>query len=178
MKRREEIALLAPYGCVGAELGVANGDLTHRFLDLDHFSEFHAVDKWDDHHSIHEYHRVIERLADYEELQIWRQPASTWLSSIPDNTFGFIYIDCYAHTGQDDGAILRAAWPKLADGGVFSGDDYDTAFPLTIRAVDRFAESVGHSVRKYTGFRRSQPYDNHDSWFYVKSKAGQSVDNQ
>ena len=123
---RQHIALKAPAGSTGCELGVASGGLTVRFLDLGHFVEFHAVDKWDDAgHNIHEYDGVVDRLKDYEELTIWRQPAITWLEQIPDQSLGFVYIDCYAHTGQDEGSILQAAWPKLQVGGLFSGDDYD-----------------------------------------------------
>lgn len=165
---REDIALLSQPGCTGVELGVAAGGLTQRFLDLGHFSEFHAVDKWDDHHSIHEYYSVIEKLSDYKELTIWRCPVSTWLKTIPDGSLGFVYIDCYAHTGQDDGAILREAWPKLADGGLFSGDDYDGNFPLTIRAVDGFAKSVERTVELHSGFKRVNPYDTCDSWWMRK----------
>jgi len=170
VKNREDIALFAPQGSVGCELGVASGALTCRFMDLDHFSAFHAVDKWDDHHDAKEYNATVERLKDYEELTIWRMEAAAFCTQIPDETLGFLYIDCYAHTGQDDGNILRAAWPKLAIGGIFSGDDYDgDTFPLTTRAVDEFAESVGHTVRIWSGFDHHGPYDNHNSWFFVKS---------
>ena len=46
---RENVALLSPKGCAAAEIGVDTGALSRRFLDLDHFSVFHSVDKWDDH---------------------------------------------------------------------------------------------------------------------------------
>ena len=170
---RQHIALEAPAGSTGCELGVARGGLTKRFLDLGHFSEFHAVDKWDDAHNLQEYEHVCEYLKDYEELTIWRLPATTWLKTIPDGSLGFVYIDCYAHTGQDNGEILKAAWPKLADGGLFSGDDYDKRkWPKTVSAVDRFAAEQRRNIRVYDKHLRSNvdrsQYDNSPGWFFNK----------
>lgn len=167
MGNREEIALKAPRGCTGAELGVARGVLTKRILDLGHFSEFHAVDRWNDHHSILEHNHVVETLKDYKELTVWHMDVKEWLKTVPDGSLGFVYIDCYAHTGQEDGAILEAAWPKLAEGGLFSGDDYDECWP-TYEVVQRFAESVGRDVSVWDDFPHHNPYDNHDSWFFRK----------
>lgn len=171
---RQHIALKAPAGSTGCELGVASGGLTVRFLDLGHFVEFHAVDKWDDAgHNIHEYDGVVDRLKDYEELTIWRQPAITWLEQIPDQSLGFVYIDCYAHTGQDEGSILQAAWPKLQVGGLFSGDDYDhVRWKQTVRVVNRFAKSVGRHVHVYDDHLKSgaagSQYDQSASWYWYK----------
>jgi hypothetical protein len=166
---REDIAFLSPALSVGAELGVASGDLTRRFLDLSHFSAFHAVDKWNDHHNEQEYLRVVDKLKDYEELTVWRLDAKEWLKTIPDGSLGFVYIDCYAHTGQEGGAILEAAWPKLQDGGIFSGDDYDNEkYPATVDAVDRFATERRRSIRVIDDFVVSGPMDKHPSWWMRK----------
>ena len=170
---RQHIALLSRPGCTGVELGVARGDLTRRFLDLGHFSEFHAVDKWNDQHSVQEYERVVEKLKDYEELTVWRAEVKQWLKTIPDGSFGFVYIDCYAHTGQDEGLILEAAWPKLAVGGLFSGDDYDkSAWPRTFERVNSFAESVGRHVSVYDDHLSNDMdqsgFDGSPSWYFSK----------
>lgn len=171
---RQHIALKAPQGSTGCELGVASGGLTKRFLDLGHFSEFHAVDKWDDAHNEQEYLRTVEYLKDFPEVMIWRLEAKEWLKTIPDGSLGFVYIDCYAHTGQDNGSIIKAAWPKLAIGGLFSGDDYDARkWPKTVRAVDDFAASQRRRVHVYDDhlnnreLARSQ-YDNSPSWYFHK----------
>jgi hypothetical protein len=110
---------------------------------------------------------VKEELKDYEELTIWHMDVKEWLRTIPDGSLGFVYIDCYAHTGQEDGVILEAAWPKLADGGLFSGDDYDECWP-TYEVVQRFAKSVGRDVSVWDDFHHHNPYDNHDSWYFHK----------
>ncbi len=138
---RDEIVLLAPKGSIGAELGVATGQLSKRFLDLEHLGILHSVDKWDDHgHSEFQHKAVVELLKGYERSKVWRMTAQDWAETIPDESLGFVYIDCYAHTGQDDGTVLSAIWPKVQKGGIFSGDDYDKRiWPLTFRAVNKFA---------------------------------------
>lgn len=141
---------MAPEGSIGAEIGVATGQLTQRFMELRHFSSFHAVDKWDDHHDMQEYESAVRLLEPYEsKLVIHRMEAKEWLSQIDDGILGFIYIDCYAKNGQEKGAILDAAWPKLAEGGLFAGDDYETRYPVTVESVDRFAADHDKKVNVY-----------------------------
>jgi hypothetical protein len=154
---RHEIALLAPKGSIGVELGVDTGQLSERFLNLHHFSSFHCVDRWDPEndewdtggvHSRQQYLDCTERLMKYPEARIWRMTAQEFAELVPDEMFGFIYIDCYAHTGQDDGEILRVMWPKLAPGGVFAGDDYsENVWPATVAAVDAFAAEIDKEVQ-------------------------------
>lgn len=172
---RQHLALRAPQGSVGCELGVARGDLTERFMELEHFSHFHAVDRWsDDAHPEQEYNEVVERLQHHDQLSIHRADVIEWLNQQPDESLGFIYIDCYAHTGQDDGSILHAAWPKLAKGGLFSGDDYNKyRWPKTYEAVNRFAAHVGCPVEVSadhlitSGLLRNA-YDGSPSWYFFK----------
>jgi hypothetical protein len=169
---REEVALLAPMGSVGAELGVDTGQLSRRFIELDHFKHFHCVDKWDDHaHSENQYTVVNERLSVYPEVSVWRMTAQEWLKTIPDSSFGFIYIDCYAHTGQDGGSVLEAAWPKLQEGGIFSGDDYDRKYwPKTYGAVNVFARRHGYAVNVRDDFcaKAKVRMDRHPTWWWRK----------
>jgi len=169
---REDVALLSEKRCVGAELGVDTGQLTRRFLELAHFSKFHAVDKWDDiAHSEHQYKIVKERLSVYATVEVHRMTAQEWLKGIPDESLGFIYIDCYAHTGQDGGSVLEAAWPKLSIGGIFSGDDYDRKYwPKTFSAVNQFSKRVGRSVNVRDEFcaKAGPRMDRHPTWWWRK----------
>jgi len=169
---RHEIALLAPRGSIGLEVGVDTGQLSERFIKLDHFSSFHSVDKWDDQaHSERQYWAVTEKLMNYPRSRVWRMTAQRFASLVPNEMFGFIYIDCYAHTGQNDGEVLDVLWPKLATGGIFSGDDYDNAaWPKTVAAVDRFAAKHRRSINVNDGFIRDGqfPMDRHPSWWVRK----------
>lgn len=169
---RQDIALLSEKGCIGAEFGVDTGQLSERFLKLNHFSSFHSIDKWDDQaHSERQYWAVTEKLMNYPRSRVWRMTAQKFATLIPDEMFGFIYIDCYAHTGQNDGEVLKCLWPKLAPGGIFSGDDYDSlAWPKTVAAVDRFAELHRRSIHVHDDFIGSNDIrmDGHPSWHIVK----------
>ena len=169
---RHEIALLAPADSIGLEVGVDTGQLSERFLSLGHFSSFHSVDKWDDQaHSERQYWAVTEKLMSYPRSRVWRMTAQRFATLVPNEMFGFIYIDCYAHTGQDKGAVLKCLWPKLCDGGIFSGDDYDNVrWPLTVGAVNEFASSVGIPVTIIDDFIEHGrfPADRHPSWWIRK----------
>jgi hypothetical protein len=180
---RHEFALLAPEGSIGAELGVDAGQLSERFLNLNHFSSFHCVDKWDsendewdkyDLHGRHQYLSVAMRLMGYPTARVWRMTAQEWAERIPDESLGFVYIDCYAHTGQDDGEILKLLWPKMAPGGVFAGDDYDSKkWRPTYDAVNKFAEELGVEVCINDSFCHPQTatrtwQDASPTWYWIK----------
>lgn len=169
---REEIALLAPKGCMGVELGVDTGQFSKRILDLDHLGILHSVDKWDDHgHSRFQYLAVSKLLLKYEKSKLWHMTAQEFSTLLPDASLGFIYIDCYAHTGQDDGAVLDCLWPKLKDGGIFSGDDYDEAiWPKTFAAVNRFADKHSFILHIRSDFigKSVTRQDQHPTWWIRK----------
>lgn len=173
---RQHLALKAPKGCVGAEIGVATGQFTRKLLELDHLGWLHAVDKWDDHHCNGEYLKVLRQIGELDKLTIHKQEAKEWLKRQEDGSLGFIYIDCYAHTGQEDGKILEAAWPKLADGGLFAGDDYCERYPRTVSEVDRFANSIDRKVSVYDSHlnpltasqRGLTSWDKSPSWYFRK----------
>jgi hypothetical protein len=170
---RHEIALLASPNCIGLEVGVDTGQLSERFLQLEHFSSFHSVDKWDDHaHSEEQYWAVTEKLMPYEKSRVWRMTAQRFATLVPDDMFGFIYIDCYAHTGQNDGEVLEVLWPKLRKGGIFSGDDYDLkSWPKTYDSVRKFCErTTGKPPNVIDEFIHDAklPMDRHPSWWVRK----------
>jgi hypothetical protein len=172
MKDRQHLALMAPEGSIGAELGVAKGRLTLRIMQLNHFGAFHAVDKWNDHHNEAEYEGVVDLLAGFEKLDIHRMGAKEWLDTVPDSSLGFVYIDCYANNGQENGSILEAAWPKVIEGGLFAGDDYDVNYQTNVRAVDAFAAEVDRKVCIYddhikNGLTKSV-FDRSKSWYFRK----------
>lgn len=78
----------------------------------------------------------------------------------PDSFFDVVYIDGYAHTGQDDGKTLRDWWPKLKVGGLFSGHDYHPKFPKTVKHVDDFCKKAGAAL--------SLTDDEYPSWYFRK----------
>ena len=57
-----------------------------------------------------------------------------------DNTFDFIFLDGYAHLGQDGTNTFNTWYNKLRPNGIFAGHDYHPQWPKTIEMVDRFTE--------------------------------------
>jgi hypothetical protein len=90
------------------------------------------------------------------------------IAHFPDSFFDFIYIDAYAHEGQQGGKLLDDWWPKLKTGGIFSGHDYDPAWPLTVAAVNAFAKKTGRRVTVFPGVTTHNREDAYASWFIRK----------
>jgi hypothetical protein len=113
----------------------------------------------------------VQRLAPYKNKNtIIKSKFSDAVDDFPDEFFDFIYIDGYAHTGQDNGETLNQWWPKLKKGCVFSGDDYHTTeWPLTVKAVNEFCSE--HDL-KLNIFKFENEDNNHwcrfPSWYVIK----------
>lgn len=59
---------------------------------------------------------------------------------------GFVYIDA-AHDYESVAADIAAWWPRVLDGGILAGHDYDATHPGVVQAVDEFAAREGAVVR-------------------------------
>lgn len=138
---RSDLATLVPRGGVGIELGVATGLFSSALLQSGaQIGCLYSIDRWSDHHNVSEYFHACQLLRVYGERSVVLRAAfEEALPLFSDASVDFIYIDAYAHTGQEGGRILDQWWPKLKEGAVFAGHDYDPAWPATIEAVDAFA---------------------------------------
>tara|TARA_A100001201_G_scaffold118843_1_gene102390 strand:+ start:935 stop:1423 length:489 start_codon:yes stop_codon:yes gene_type:complete len=123
---------------IGAELGVASGGFSEQLINTNIFSHFYSIDKWNDHHCIKEYFNLLKKLNNKENIHVIRATFKEALNLFQDNYFDFIYIDGYAHTGQDNGTTLYDWYEKVKSGGVISGHDYHKKWPKTIECVDKF----------------------------------------
>ena len=125
------------------ELGVAEGVFSEMILENHDVEHLYSIDMWagDRGHDLNQYNRAVKRLLPYRENNsVIQSTFADAVKTFPDEFFDFIYIDGYAHTGQDNGQTLKEWWPKLKPGGIFSGDDYDIKeWPLTVKVVDQFS---------------------------------------
>lgn len=132
---------------IAVELGVARGDYSLELLANPAVEVLYSIDRWSDHHNDAEMRVARNRLSRYGSRSvIVRAAFEDAVARFADGFFDFIYIDGYAHTGQDGGRTLRDWWPKLRSGGIFAGHDYCVTFPETVEAVDRFAAEHGVKV--------------------------------
>lgn len=94
---------------------------------------------------------MLERIAPYRERATTvRMSSHVAARYFNDRCFDFIFIDaCHEYTNIK--ADLNAWYPKLKDGGLFSGHDYDSKWDRkghygVKRAVDEFCKERGYSV--------------------------------
>lgn len=167
---RHVIADMPSDNSVALELGVAAGYFSDSLLRSKRIGKLFSVDCWADHHDDREYLLACARLAKHGTRSIlMRSFFDDVLALFPDEYFDLIYIDAYAHTGQQDGKLLTDWYPKLKQGGIFSGHDYDPKhWPETVKAVDAFAVSVAKKILVIPGVRTANPQDQYPSWRIVK----------
>lgn len=146
MTSRKDLAAALARG-VAVELGVASGAFSQVILQQSAVARLYSIDRWSDHHDPGEYLRACERLATFGRRSIvLRLSFAEALPLFQDAFFDFIYIDGYAHLGQENGRTLHDWWPKLKPGGIYAGHDYHPGFPKTIQEVDAFSSACGLAI--------------------------------
>lgn len=150
----------------GVELGVASGSFSDQLLSNSKVGVLHSVDKWDDErHGLEEKAKAEKLLFKHGSRSILIQSSfHDALQQFGDESMDFIYIDGYAHTGQEEGMTLMEWWPKLKPGGVFAGHDYHSKWPKTVSAVNRFVSMLDLPLHLTSA-------DEYPSW-YVFKKSG------
>ncbi len=97
-----------------------------------------------------------------QRSKIIRSTFSDAAHHFPPEHFDFIYIDGYAHTGQDEGLTLAEWFPKLKKGCLFAGDDYSEKWPKNVAIIDSFAKGNGLKLNVI------KDWNGHHSWLIIK----------
>lgn len=140
----------------GAELGVSQGRFTMYLCATMHDMKMLAVDRWAplptmegegsqtyegwDHEG--NYQRFAETCETYfpDRVEIQRMDSASAAASIPDESLDFVFVDA-DHTYQGCLRDIDAWYPKVRQGGMVCGHDYNLKWPGVIQAVDeRFAK--------------------------------------
>ena len=160
--------LIKPNG-VGIELGVAAGGFSVQLLENSTLSYLYGVDMYCDRkHDLDEYRAALKATNTYRSrYSLLKMRFDQALPLFEEHCFDFIYVDGYAHTGEEGGKTFRDWWPKLKSGGIFAGDDYTPAWPLTRAAVDQFAAENGLDVFVITP-QTTGPFSLSPTWFTIK----------
>ena len=143
--RHDVVKLVKPNG-VGIELGTAGGDFSKRVLEISDLEFLYTVDRFDP--DAGRYKVAMENLLPCRSRSaIIKMPFSDATQLFNDRYFDWIYIDGYAHTGEEGGQTFVDWWPKIRSGGIFSGDDYDRGnWPLVVENLNQFAEKVKRDI--------------------------------
>jgi len=88
------------------------------------------------------------------------------LEVFDNNFFDFIYVDGYAHTGDEGGKTLVDWITKLKSGGVLARDDYHDDWPLVKWAVNDLVEKLGVELHVLTR-KEEGPYSLYPSWYII-----------
>ena len=129
----------------GVELGVAKGRFSQVILQNCHCRRLGSIDRWADHHDAAEYVEAARMLASagLGRCILLRMTFEEALPFYPDDSLDFVYVDGYAHAGQEGGKTIEQWWKKVKPGGTFAGHDYHPKWVATMNAVDAFVERHG-----------------------------------
>jgi SAM-dependent methyltransferase len=155
-------------GNLGIELGVAAGSFSARMVQSGKFRRFWGVDMYADAHNTDEYKAALRTVGLDKDYHLLRMTFDQALDLFPDAYFDFIYVDGYAHTGEEGGRTLVQWYAKLKPGGIMAGDDYDrAAWPLVVWAVHDLVLQLGLQL-KVTAHVMDTAYNRFPSWFIRK----------
>jgi len=153
---------------IGIELGVAQGVYSKRMVDSGRFKKFYGVDVYGDIHDTKEYISALKHVGvENSSYCLLRMDFDSALCMFEDEYFDFIYVDGFAHTGEDGGKTLIDWIKKLKVGGILAGDDYHDDWPLVVWAVNDLAEKLGVEISVTLG-SENEIYCKYPTWYIKK----------
>lgn len=165
--RHDVVAPLQGQANVGIELGVAAGIFSARMVQSGRFAQFFGVDVYGDLHDTTQYKEALRRVGLLAPYKLLRMTFDDAAELFDEAFFDFIYVDGYAHTGEEGGETLLKWYRKLKPGGVMAGDDYHPDWPLVQWAVNDFVRQLGVELM-VTERTEDRAYCAYPSWFFVK----------
>jgi hypothetical protein len=168
---RHDILRLLPEGPgkIGLELGVAGGEFSRRMVASGRFEQFFGVDMYADTHDVAQYKAALRHVGLRAPYKLFRMTFEEAYDLFDDESLDFIYIDGYAHSGQEGGETIWHWARKVKVGGLIAGDDYHPDWPLVMEAVDRFAAETGFELCVTTETEPGVDYAEHPSWAMLKT---------
>jgi hypothetical protein len=148
---RNDICKLLKKDSIGCELGVFQGDFSSVLLESNKFKRLYLVDvfagKASNFNRSYEDASVLESIVknkflNHSEVIIRKQDSISFLQSMPDLFFDFIYIDT-VHSYEQTIKELNESYRVIKNNGLICGHDYCTTFNGVIEAVGDFTQSRG-----------------------------------
>ena len=160
---------------IGVELGVAKGLFSSRMVKSGYFSTFIGIDMYaDSYHDVGEYKKAVKRVGLFSNYKLLRMTFEEAYDLFEDESLDFIYVDGYAHNGEEGGKTIFDWSKKVKIGGVIAGDDYHTDWPLVVESVNEFIKSSGFSL-SITSIIEDDPYCSYPSWATIKTSETRDI---
>ena len=100
--RYDVVNLLKGNDNIGVELGVAEGNFSYKMMQTNKFSKFYGIDSYIDfQHNTNEYNLAKNKLSKFKNYKLVRKTFNDALNLFKNDYFDFIYIDGFAHTGNN-----------------------------------------------------------------------------
>ena len=145
---RLSLTNLPPVHATWVELGVAAGVFAEAVCATRPDLRYIGIDRWSDHHDDNEMKRARSRLRPFPNAILCRNTFEEAARTMPEDSCDVVYVDGYAHTGQNNGRTLDLWWSKVKRGGWLCGHDFDAdKWPQTFKAVSYFAGHRGLPIK-------------------------------
>lgn len=152
----------------GIELGVAAGSFSARMVASGRFERFWGVDVYEDGHDTKQYKQALLNVGIDQPFTLLRMTFAEAVDLFPDGYFDFIYVDGYAHTGEEGGRTMIDWYRKLRVGGIMAGDDYaPEKWPLVVWGVNHLVRQLNVPLNVTDG-TLNESYNRYPSWFFTK----------
>lgn len=153
---------------LGVELGVAAGVFSKEMVHSGYFRKFFGVDAYSDHHDTIEYFKALQSIGIFSQYKLIRMRFEEAEGLFADESLDFVYVDGYAHTGEDQGRTIYAWLPKVKVGGVLAGHDYHPDWPAVVGAVNALCYQTGFPLYVTELSREPSAQDFYPSWAVIK----------
>lgn len=153
---------------LGVELGVAEGIFSSAMIESGKFKQYIGIDMYADGiHNTDQYKRALHKYGLNDLHKLLRMRFEDAIDLFPDESLDFIYVDGYAHNGEEGGKTIFDWHKKLKVGGIMSGDDYHTDWPLVKEAVDNYLKAT-NSELMITQITSNKDYCRYPTWGIIK----------
>jgi hypothetical protein len=170
-QRHEIVSLLEGRDNVGVELGVAEGTFSERMVRSGRFRRFIGIDIYSDPgHDTQQYKRALRRVGLLSGYTLLRMHFADALDLFDDQSLDFVYVDGYAHGGEDGGETIFDWYSKVRVGGILAGDDYHPDWPLVQSAVNEFIARSGEELMLTGKTEVDDAYSLYPTWCVRKSR--------
>lgn len=160
-QQREDLLKVLPKGGHAAEIGVWEGEYSHRILDVCKPEKLHLIDPWqfmpefrntcfgrlkNEHLMDEKFAAIVETFGHDPRIVIHRATSEAALSRLPDHSLDWVYVDGN-HNEPYVSNDIALCLQKVKACGVIAGDDFNwKAFALGApvrRAVEAAVKQLG-----------------------------------